>query len=117
MIEEKALELGRLLGQTEDFKALKRAQDEIEEASELRAQLGRLQELSDRMQRGLLAGEDPPEELVKEYDALVTKVQVDARYQRMVAAQSNFEKLMHRANEKIAEGLRKGSESPIITLG
>ena len=35
----------------------------------------------------------------------------------MVAAQANFEKLMAKVNERIYDGIKKGSASPIITLG
>jgi hypothetical protein len=35
----------------------------------------------------------------------------------MVAAQSNFEKVMAKINQRIYEGMKKGAASPIITLG
>jgi hypothetical protein len=35
----------------------------------------------------------------------------------MVAAQANFEKLMSKINARIYDGMKKGSASPIITLG
>jgi len=38
-------------------------------------------------------------------------------YQQMVAAQANFEKLMAKINARIYDGMKKGSASPIITLG
>ncbi len=37
MIEEKAQELGRLIGQSDDYKALKRARDGLEGVEELDA--------------------------------------------------------------------------------
>jgi len=42
---------------------------------------------------------------------------VNATYQRAIAAQDNFDKLMLRVNEWISEGIRKGAASSIITLG
>ena len=48
---------------------------------------------------------------------LLGKVQQNSIYQRMVAAQTNFEKLMARVNEWILEGISKGATSSIITLG
>jgi hypothetical protein len=53
----------------------------------------------------------------QQLDGLLEKVQVNATYQRAIAAQDNFDKLMLRVNEWISEGIRKGAASPIITLG
>jgi hypothetical protein len=47
----------------------------------------------------------------------VGEVQSDPAYQQLVAAQSNFDKLMLKVQEQIMEGMRKGAESRIITLG
>jgi hypothetical protein len=38
-------------------------------------------------------------------------------YQRAVAAQENFDKIMLRVNNWILDGIRKGATSSIITLG
>jgi hypothetical protein len=38
-------------------------------------------------------------------------------YQAVAVAQENFDKLMMRANEWILDGIKKGAQSPIITLG
>ncbi len=51
-----------------------------------------------------------------EYDSLVSAVQAEPSYQGVVAAQSNFDKLMAKVNAEIMEGIKKGAESPIITL-
>ena len=37
-----------------------------------------------------------------------------AGYQRLVAAQSNFEKVMYKVNQTVAEGIEQGGESRII---
>ena len=60
---------------------------------------------------------EPPKELVEQYDTTLQSVQSNPVYQQMVAAQANFEKLMAKVNERIFEGMKKGSASPIITLG
>ena len=41
----------------------------------------------------------------------------DAAYQRLIAAQENFDKQMARVNDWILEGIEKGAASPIIMLG
>lgn len=117
MIPQKAEELGRQIGQTEEYKALKRAQDRLQGAQELAAQLRRLQELAEALDRATERGETPTEAERAGYEQVLNQVQADPVYQGMVAAQANFDKLMVRVNEHILDGIRKGAASPIITLG
>ncbi len=117
MIPEKAEDLGRHIGQTEEYKALKRAQERLQEARELAAQLHRLQGLAEQLDEAMERGEAPPEETRTAYEQALGQVQGDPVYQGMVAAQSNFDKLMARVNQHILDGIRKGAASPIITLG
>ena len=35
-------------------------------------------------------------------------------FQKVVAAQSNFEKVMHRVNQTVAQGIEEGAQSRII---
>jgi hypothetical protein len=53
----------------------------------------------------------------KDLDSLLGQVQSQAAYQRLVAAQENFDKLMARVNDWIVDGIEKGATSSIITLG
>ena len=117
MINEKALELGRLIGQTEDHKALKRAREALDEASEIRAQMQRIEMLSDMIEQHVRERKEPPKEVTEEYEQLLASVQAHPRYQQVVAAQANFEKLMLKVNEHIMEGMKQGAESPIIIPG
>jgi cell fate (sporulation/competence/biofilm development) regulator YlbF (YheA/YmcA/DUF963 family) len=117
VIQQKAEDLGRQIGQSEEYKALKRAQERLQEARELEAQLKRLQEMAHRLDQALDRGEAPSEEDRGAYDQLLGQIQGDSVYQGLVAAQANFDKLMVRVNEQILDGMRKGAASPIITLG
>lgn len=117
MIRDKARELGRMIGQSDECKALRQARDRVEEAQELKSKVDRLEQLAGAIERGVLQGDDPSKTEQDEYDKLLMEIQADMRYQQLVAAQSNFGKLMLRVNEQIAEGMQKGAESPIITLG
>jgi cell fate (sporulation/competence/biofilm development) regulator YlbF (YheA/YmcA/DUF963 family) len=116
VIPQKAEDLGRQIGQTEEYKALKRAQDRLQGARELAAQLRRLQELAEALERTMERGETPSEADRTAYEQVLSQVQADPVYQGMVAAQANFDKLMVRVNEHILDGIRKGAASPIITL-
>lgn len=114
---EKAFELGRLLGQGDAYKALKRAQEALEQAPELALKFERMEQLAQKLQEMTDQGTEPPQEDIEEYDRQFGETQSDPRYQQLVVAQSNFDKLMLRVQERIAEGMRKGAESSIITLG
>lgn len=117
MINERAEELGRLIGQTEEYQALRRAQERLQEARELAQQLRRLQQLAEQLDAALERGETPPEDQRVAYERVLSQVQADPVYQSMVAAQANFDKLMVRVNEHILAGMRRGATSRIITLG
>ena len=62
-------------------------------------------------------GERPSAEMETQLDGLLSKVQVQPGYQRLITAQENFDKLMTRVNEWILDGIDKGAASPIIMLG
>jgi cell fate (sporulation/competence/biofilm development) regulator YlbF (YheA/YmcA/DUF963 family) len=68
-------------------------------------------------QRMMQRGERPTEDMEKQLDELLNKVQGRSTYQRLLVAQENFDKIMQRANDWILEGIEKGAASPIITLG
>lgn len=116
-IIEKAQELGRLIGQSDEYKTLKRARQQLEEVPELRQQMDRLQGVAETLERTAMQGQEPPEDHVKEYETLLSTIQADTRYQGLVSAQANFDKLMLKVNEQMVDGMRKGADSPIITLG
>jgi cell fate (sporulation/competence/biofilm development) regulator YlbF (YheA/YmcA/DUF963 family) len=116
MIDQRAKDLGRLIGQSEEYKALKRANDELGADRDAVANLQRMEELRRNAQRMLQRGEEPGPEMERELDELLGKVQVTTAYQRAIVAQENFDKLMMQVNGWIAEGIKSGAASPIITL-
>lgn len=116
MIDQKAKDLGRLLGQSDEYKALKRANDDLGQDRDAVANLQRMETLRRDAQRMLQAGQEPSQEMEQELDDLLGKVQVTTGYQRAIAAQENFDKLMMQVNQWIAEGIKSGAASPIITL-
>ena len=62
-------------------------------------------------------GENPTPEMEEQLDALLSKVQVNPTYQRVLVANDNYEKIMQQVNQWIMDGIRKGATSSIITLG
>ena len=117
MLQEKAVELGRLIGQSEEYKAVKRTSDALNEDREAMTLIRGMERLRTDAQAMIERGENPTPEMEQQLDELLTRVQVNATYQRAIAAQDNFEKLMVRVNEWISDGIRKGATSSIITLG
>jgi cell fate (sporulation/competence/biofilm development) regulator YlbF (YheA/YmcA/DUF963 family) len=116
MIEEKAKELGRLIGQSNEYKAVKRSSDTLNEDKETVALLQKMEELRMNAQRMMQKGERPTEEMERELDTLLGQIQVRPTYQRLLVAQENFDKIMSKVNDWILEGIEKGAASPIITL-
>ena len=73
--------------------------------------------LAQEIEKTAQQGQEPAKEQVEQYDRALQSVQTNPVYQQMVAAQANFEKLMAKINARIYDGMKKGSASPIITLG
>lgn len=116
MFMNKAEELGRLIGQADEYKAIKRAEQTLDQAAELRLKMSRLEQLARDLEQQVASNKEPTEELAAEYEKVFGEIQGDPRYQQLVAAQANFDKLMLRVQERIMEGMQKGAESSIITL-
>ena len=117
MIDQKARDVGRLIGQSSEYQALKRANESLGEDRDAVTLLRRMEELRGTAQSMIERGTEPSEEMERELDDLLSKVQVNPSYQRALVAQTNFDKLMMQVNNWIAEGIKSGAASPIITLG
>ena len=117
MLSEKASDLGRLIGQSPEYQAVKRANESLQEDKALLGALQRMDQLRTDAQRMLQQGEQPTTEMEQELDRLLTTVQGSMLYQRVLTANENFEKVMVQVNQWILEGIKKGATSSIITLG
>ena len=117
MIETKAKDLGRLIGQSPEYQAVKRANDALGQDAAAVALLKQMEQLRVDAQQMIQRGERPTEQMEKDLDALLGQVQSQTAYQRLVSAQENFDKLMSKVNDWIVDGIEKGATSSIITLG
>jgi cell fate (sporulation/competence/biofilm development) regulator YlbF (YheA/YmcA/DUF963 family) len=117
MIETKAKDLGRLIGQSPEYQAVKRANVALEQDEAAVALLKQMEQLRIDAQQMIQRGERPTEQMEKDLDTLLGQVQGQMAYQRLVSAQENFDKLMSRVNDWIVDGIEKGATSSIITLG
>ncbi len=111
---EMAKDLGKLLAQTEEYQALKEmvsGSGDDRELAELRTEL---EGLEGQIEAALRGGNEPDEELKTKYEAAVGRLQASATYQRLVSAQTNFDKVLLKVNHTIQEGITEGAESRII---
>lgn len=113
-IYDMARELGGALARTDEYQALRRAMDAVGEDRELTELRNRLEGLEARIEAALRAGKEPDDEVKTEYGDATQELQVLPAYQRLVAAQSNFEKVMYKVNQTVAEGIEAGAQSRII---
>jgi cell fate (sporulation/competence/biofilm development) regulator YlbF (YheA/YmcA/DUF963 family) len=114
MLEDKAKDLGRSIGQSEEYKAVKRSSDALNNDREATTILRQMEQIRQDAQGMIDRGEEPTPEMEHQLDALLQQVQGNPAYQRAISAQDNFDKLMLRVNQWIADGIRAGAASPII---
>ena len=116
MMEEKARELGRLIGQSPEYQAVKRSSDALNSDKEAVSVLQKMEKIRTDAQQMISRGEQPTSEMEQQLDELLTKVQSNQVYQRAISAQENFDKVMYQVNNWIMDGMKKGATSSIITL-
>lgn len=113
-IFEKARELGNALARTDEYQALRRAMDAADEDRELVELRNQIQALEERLEASMRANQEPGDDLKTAYTEAAEQLQTMTAFQRVVAAQSNFEKVMYKVNETVADGIEKGAQSRII---
>lgn len=113
-IYEMAKELGGALARTDEYQALKRASDSAEEDRELVEMRNRIQSIEAELEATMRAGGEPSDDLKRSYQAAAEELQAMPAFQRVIAAQTNFEKIMYKVNETVAKGIEEGAQSRII---
>jgi cell fate (sporulation/competence/biofilm development) regulator YlbF (YheA/YmcA/DUF963 family) len=113
-MKTRAQELGRTIGQTDEYKALSRAREALSADSSSVSRLNKLSELEREISMALQQGQEPNEAIQQEYETLFTQLQGSPLYQALAAAQSNFDKILMRVNEEIGRGIEMGAQSRII---
>lgn len=117
MMWDKAEELGRLIGQTPECKALRRAEASLREDTETVKKLELIQRLARQVDQMVAAGQMPDQATTDSYEQAVQDLENSVIGQAYVVARANFEKIMVKVNQLIGEGIEKGVSSSIITLG
>lgn len=117
MVEEKAQELGRLIGQSPEYQAVKRSSEALNADTEAVPLLQKMERIRSEAQQMIQQGQEPTPEMEQQLDQMLSTIQVSPAYQRAIVAQENFDKVMVQINNWILEGMKKGATSSIITLG
>jgi cell fate (sporulation/competence/biofilm development) regulator YlbF (YheA/YmcA/DUF963 family) len=117
VIWDRAEELGRLIGQTNEYKALRRAETTLRDDQDTVAKLERIQTLARQMNDLVAKGQMPDPETADAYETAVRDLEVSPTGQAYAVARENFEKVMVKVNQLISQGMEKGATSSIITLG
>jgi len=116
MLEDKARELGRVIGQSPEYQAVKRSSEALNGDREAVTILQQMEKIRMDAQQMIAKGEQPTAEMEEQLDDLLTKVQSNPVYQRAISTQENFDKVMYQVNNWIMDGMKKGATSSIITL-
>jgi cell fate (sporulation/competence/biofilm development) regulator YlbF (YheA/YmcA/DUF963 family) len=116
VIWEKAQDLGRLIGQSSEYQALRRAEAALRDDKDTLAKLDQIQTLARQVDQAMAQGQMPDQATAESYEAAVRDLEVSVVGQAYVVARANFEKFMAKVNEQISAGMEKGATSSIITL-
>jgi len=117
MIEEKATELGRLIGQSNEYQTLRRAEQALRQDTDTVAKLDKIQTLAKEIDASVAQGQMPDEATTQTYEEAIRELETSVVGQAYVVARSNFDKLMARVNQQMSVGIERGATSNIITLG
>ena len=113
-IMEMAKDLGQALGRTDEYQALNRAATAVNDDRDLTALQTELQKLESDMVSDLQRGKEPEEASRERYEELARDLQARPEFQRLIAAQTNFDKLLQKVNETISQGIQEGARGRII---
>lgn len=116
MLQDKANELGRMIGQSAEYQAVKKSSEGLNADREAVIVLQAMEKIRVEAQQMIQRGEQPTPEMEQQLDDLLAKVQTNPIYQRAISAQENFDKVMYQVNNWIMEGMKKGATSSIISL-
>jgi len=115
-LKEKAISLGRAIGQTDSAKAMDRAQESLEDNEETRELFEKVQRMEQDVVQKLQRGEDVDDDKRAELQDAMKKLESRPDFQKYVSAQKNLDNLMKQVNEYIQEGIEEGKDSNIIEI-
>ncbi len=116
MIDEKAQELGRLIGQANEYQTLRRAELALRDDPEAQTRLETISRLTRDFDQLVAEGGTPDDAAAQQYETTLKEFELSSVGQAYLVARANVDKLMSRVNQAIGEGMERGATSGIITL-
>ena len=116
MIDDKAQELGRLIGQAPEYQALRRAEQSLHDDVIAQKGLEVISRLTREFDQMVAQGQTPEDVKAQEYETTLREFELSPVGQAYLVARANVDKLMTRVNQMIADGMERGVTSAIITL-
>ncbi|MGH7593129.1 MAG: YlbF family regulator [Gemmatimonadales bacterium] len=116
MIDEKAQELGRLIGQAPEYQTLRRAEQALRDDGAAQQRLDAISRLTREFDQMVAQGQSPDETKAHEYETTLHEFELSPVGQGYLVARANLDKLMNKVNQMIADGMERGAVSGIITL-
>ena len=116
MIEDKAQELGRLIGQAPEYQALRRAEQALRDDVDAQKRLETISRLTREFDQMMAQGQSPDEAKAQEYETTVREFELSPVGQSYLVTRANVDKLMTKVNQMIADGMERGAVSGIISL-
>lgn len=115
-IKEKAVGLGRAIGQTDSAKAMERAQENLKENEETADLFEEVQQMEQEILKKVQSGQDVDESEQEDLKEKMQKLESDPHFQKYMSAQMNLDKMMKKVNQFIQEGIEEGKDSNIIEV-
>ena len=112
-----ARDLGGAMARTDEYQALGRAIKAADDDRDLVELRNEMEKLEQHVAELIHTGQEPGAELRGQYEDTFSRLQSNGSYQRLVAAQANFDRVLMRVNEIITEGMQAAAESRIILPG
>ncbi len=106
--------LGRALGRTSEYRELARARKRAADDREVVELTNEVARLAKALQDTLAQGKEADSAEYERYTSSLGRLQALSAYQRVVAAQANFDKIMYRIDAAIQKGMEDGAASRII---
>lgn len=116
MIDDKATDLGRTIGQSPEYQALRRAEQALRADKQAQSRLELISRLTREFDQAMAQGQAPDEAKAQEYETVLREFELSPTGQAYLVARANVDKLMTRVNQFIADGMERGATSSIITL-
>lgn len=113
-LTDMARQLGDAMARTDEYQALQRAAEAADNDRDLVEARNAMAALEQRVAEMMQKGEEPDDALREEYEGTFSRLQTNTSYQRLVAAQTNFDKILMTVNETISKGMEDGAKSRII---